>query len=177
MKKFMSAILMSCLLLSSNSVFANEVAEMINLESRELFFKDLNDKLDQSQELIRKELKKSSDKEIEKKFSSVVTLFKEKQEDVLFELGLDHSSTTREVLERMSEDDAQLVMNQMIEAKIDAVGGFDNFKSSIESNEKGIFKVFKKILMTIGNVAKNVFFFVFIYPIVVFMLITGIWSI
>ena len=151
MKKIIVLLSMFCITLTSNVAVANELAEHLNTESQEVFFQDFNEKFDASQKQVSKMLKRS-DSFLEKRFGKHAQMMKEKQADLLFDLGLDHASTTREILTALTSDEAQALMNEKMLQQIESNGGFEAYTSQLKSNDKGIFRV-------IGDVIASILFF------------------
>lgn len=174
MKKMMTILMTLTLFISSHSAMAKDLAGVINLDSKEAFFQDYNEKMDASKKQLKKILKKD-DKFLDKHFGEHVKTLKEKQEELLFELGLDHVSTTREVIEVMMSDEGQNIIVDHMEDKMIEAGGFDAFKSKMNSisNNKGIIgDMFRGIGRAIGTVV----FWIFVYPIMLIMVLTGMWG-
>lgn len=172
MKNIVTILMTLSLFITSNAAIANDVAQLFKLDSKEEFFKDFDKKMDASKKQIKKILKKD-DAFLEKNFGKQVQLLKEDQEELLFELGLDHVSTTREVVEAMATDEAQAVILTHIENKIVEAGGFDSFKAKVDSNQKGFFSdIFRGLVRAVGTVL----FWVFVYPFMILMILTGAWQ-
>lgn len=151
MKKLIVLLSMFCITLTSNVAVANELAEHLNTESQEAFFNDFNEKFDASQKQVAKLLKRS-DSFLDKRFGKHAQMMKEKQADLLFDLGLDHASTTREILTVLTSEEAQVTMNQKMLEQIEANGGFEAYTERLNSNEKGVFRF-------IGDVIVSILFF------------------
>ncbi len=120
MKKLMTLLMTLTLFISSHAAMAKDLANVINLDSKEAFFQDYNEKMEASKKQMKKLLKKD-DAFLEKHLGQYVVALKEKQEDLLFDLGL---------------------------------GGF-----------------FRAII----NAVATVVFWIFVYPFMLLMVITGAW--
>ena len=173
MKKLMTLLMTLTLFISSHAAMAKDLANVINLDSKEAFFQDYNEKMEASKKQMKKLLKKD-DAFLEKHLGQYVVALKEKQEDLLFDLGLDHVSTNREVIEVMMSDEGQNIIVDHMEAKMMEAGGFEAFKSNMEtvSNNKGIIGGFFRAII---NAVATVVFWIFVYPFMLLMVITGAW--
>ncbi len=172
MKNIITILMTLSLFITSNAAIASDVAQLFKLDSKEEFFKDFDQKMNASKKQIRKILKKD-DAFLEKNFGKQVQLLKEHNEELLLDLGLDQVSTTRETVETMATDEAQAVILKHVENKMFEAGGFDSFKAKANANQKGLFS---NVFMGILNGLIRVFQWIFVYPIVVLMIITGIWE-
>ena len=173
MKKLMTILMTLTLFISANSAMAKDLANVINLDSKEAFFQDYSEKMEASKKQLKKLLKKD-DKFLDKHFGEHVVTLKEKQEELLFDLGLDHVSTTREVIEVMMSDEGQNIIVDHMEAKMMEAGGFEAFKSNMEavSNNKGVISSFFRAII---NAVATVVFWIFVYPFMFLLVITGNW--
>lgn len=174
MKKIITMIMTFSLFVTSNTAMANDISSLFKLDSKETFFKDFEKKMNKSKKQIKKILKKD-DAFLEEKFGKQVQFLKDNQEELLFDLGLDHVSTTRETVESMLTDESQAVIMKHIENKMFESGGFDSFKEKVSSshNEKGLIgDTFRGLLEGV----KTVLFWIFIYPFMVIMVLLGVWS-
>ena len=124
-----------------------------------------------SKKQIKKILKKD-DAYLEKNLGEQVKLLKDNQEELLFDLGLDHISSTREVVEVMATDEAKAVVLKHIENKIFEAGGFEAFKDKVNSNQKGfISDIFRGLVRAL----QTVLLWIFVYPLMVLLVLSGGW--
>lgn len=175
MKKMMIIIMMFAMTLTSHAQAMTGLANVLDASSKEEFLNEFNKQFDRSQKHIAKLLKKS-DKELDEMFSKYVTTLKSEHEEVLFDFDLDHVSTTREVLEVLSSDAAQLAMTQKFEVAIENAGGFDNFKAEVAAKENSQQKFVGKLFGSILRGIRSVVYFVFVYPVFVIYILLGGWS-
>lgn len=171
----MIIVMMFAMTLTSHAQAMTGLANVLDASSKEEFLNEFNKQFDRSQKHIAKLLKKS-DKELDEMFSKYVTTLKSEHEEVLFDFDLDRVSTTREVLEVLSSDAAQLAMTQKFEVAIENAGGFDNFKAEVAAKEKSQQKFVGKLFGSILRGIRSVVYFVFVYPVFVIYILLGGWS-
>lgn len=175
MKKLSTIFITFCFAVSANASMIQDIAKHADLSSEEAFFNDFNEKFDASQKQIAK-LLKNDDEVLEENFGPLVEKLKSEQAEFLFSLALDHSSTTREIVETLSSEETQELMNLQLKEKMAHAGGFDVFKQKLESTDKGLFRAIGKFLNGIYRLVGGVIVFVFVYPLMYILVLTGIWD-
>lgn len=175
MKKIMIIVMMFAMTLTSHAQAMTGFANVLDASNKEEFLNQFNKEFDRSQKHIAKLLKKS-DKELDEMFSKYVATLKNQHEEVLFDFELDHVSTTREVLEVLSSDAAQLALNEKFEVAIEKAGSFDNFKAEVAAKEKSQEKFVGKLFGSILRGIRSVVFYILVYPIFFIYVLLGGWS-
>jgi len=175
MKKLLTLILTFCFVISANASMIQDIAKHADLSSEEAFFNDFNEKFDASQKQIAKLLKKD-DEVLEENFGPLVEKLKSEQEEYLFSLALDHNSTTREIVETLSSEETQELMNLQLKEKMAHAGGFEVFKQKLESSDKGLFREVGKFFRSVFRFVGGVIAFVFLYPLMYILVLTGVWG-
>lgn len=175
MKKLLTLILTFCFVINANASMIQDIAKQADLSSEEAFFNDFNEKFDASQKQIAKLLNKD-DEALEENVGPLVEKLKTEQEEFLFSLALDSSSTTREIVETLSSEETQELMNLQLREKMAHAGGFEVFKQKLESSDKGLFSAVGKFFRGIFRFVGGVIAFVFLYPLMYIMVLTGVWG-